>query len=395
MKRMIIFLMLVVLNSKRMGSLLKMKRITASLAAAVLSLSVLAGCSGSSTDSKAENAPAQSTGRAETENVAEDTRFDDTFLAMDTVMTVSAFGPKGEEGIAAAREKIEALDALLSTGSETSEVSRLNAEGGGKLSSDTLALAEESLRLYEETEGAFDISIYPVMKLWGFNRLDELKEDDVDIPTDEELEETLKLVDAGQLTLDAENETLTYGISGMEVDFGGITKGYASDSVINMLREMGVTHAMLNLGGNVQTLGTKPDGSKWRIGIQYPDLGSSDIVGVVSVSDKAVITSGDYERTIPGTEYHHIIDPATGWPVENGLRSVTIVSKDGMLADGLSTSLFVMGMEKATEYWRSHSDTFDVIFLTEDLTLHVTEGLTEEFKPKDGYKMEIIGQKGS
>jgi thiamine biosynthesis lipoprotein len=153
---------------------------------------------------------------------------------------------------------------------------------------------------------------------------------------------------------------------------------------------MGVTHALLNLGGNVQALGAKPDGSKWRVGIRYPDLQSSDIVGVVSVENKAVITSGDYERTIPGTDYHHIIDPATGWPVENGLRSVTIVSEDGTLADGLSTSLFVMGMEKAEEYWRSHREAFDVIFLTEDLKLHVTEGIAEDFKPADGYKMDII-----
>jgi thiamine biosynthesis lipoprotein len=108
------------------------------------------------------------------------------------------------------------------------------------------------------------------------------------------------------------------------------------------------------------------------------------------VENKAVITSGDYERTIPGTDYHHIIDPATGWPVENGLRSVTIVSEDGTLADGLSTSLFVMGMEKAEEYWRSHREAFDVIFLTEDLKLHVTEGIAEDFKPADGYKMDII-----
>ena len=305
-------------------------------------------------------------------------------------MTVSAFGPKGQAGVKAAREKIEALDALLSTGSETSEVSRLNAEGGGSLSEDTLALAKASLALYEDTDGAFDISIYPVMKLWGFDRLDDLSADNPDIPTKEELAETLALVDAGELSLDTENSVLTYGLPGMAVDFGGITKGYASDTVIHMLRDMGIRHALLNLGGNVQALGAKPDGSKWRVGIRYPDLQSSDIVGIVSVENKAVITSGDYERTIPGTDYHHIIDPATGWPVENGLRSVTIVSEDGTLADGLSTSLFVMGMEKAEEYWRSHREAFDVIFLTEDLKLHVTEGIAEDFKPADGYKMDII-----
>ncbi len=381
--------MLVISNHKKADSLLKMKKFTACLTAGVLSAALLAGCSGTPAG-KAESAPDKNPAQSHSETAAEDARFDETFLAMDTVMTVSAFGPKGQAGVKAAREKIEALDALLSTGSETSEVSRLNAEGGGGLSEDTLALAKASLALYEDTDGAFDISIYPVMKLWGFDRLDDLSADNPDIPTKEELAETLALVDAGELSLDTENSVLTYGLPGMAVDFGGITKGYASDTVIHMLRDMGIRHALLNLGGNVQALGAKPDGSKWRVGIRYPDLQSSDIVGIVSVENKAVITSGDYERTIPGTDYHHIIDPATGWPVENGLRSVTIVSEDGTLADGLSTSLFVMGMEKAEEYWRSHREAFDVIFLTEDLKLHVTEGIAEDFKPADGYKMDII-----
>lgn len=376
--------------------ILKMKRITRCLLAAFLPIALLTGCRGSGTSPggsgpSAGPSPAAVSSGAET---AEDARFDETFLAMDTVMTVSAFGPKGEEGVKAARRELEALDALLSTGSESSEVSRLNAEGGGKLSPDTAALTLAALNLFKETDGAFDISIYPVMKLWGFDRLDELSADNVVIPSDEELQKTLEKVDAGQLIYDPENETLAYGLPGMAVDFGGITKGYASNKVIGMLREMGVTHAMLNLGGNVQTLGTKPDGSRWRIGIQYPDLASTDIVGVVSISDMAVITSGDYERLIPGTKYHHIIDPATGRPVSNGLRSVTIVSADGTLADGLSTSLFVMGMEKAAEYWRGHSSAFGAIFLTEDMKLYVTEGLDQYFEPQDGYETVVITREG-
>ncbi|MCR5560450.1 MAG: FAD:protein FMN transferase [Bacteroidales bacterium] len=309
---------------------------------------------------------------------------------MDTVMTISAFGPQGEEAVAKGRERIEGLNELLSTGSETSEVSKLNANGGGSLSADTNFLAGEALRLYEETEGAFDISIYPLMKLWGFDRLDELTEENAVIPTDEEIRETLRLVDAGSLSFDREKGELSYGIPGMAVDFGGITKGYASDSVIRLMRDMGVSSALLNLGGNVQALGKKPDGSLWKVGIQYPEPGSSKIAGVVSISDCAVITSGDYERMIPGTEYHHIIDPKTGWPVENGLRSVTVVAKDGTLADGLSTSLFVMGMEEALSFWREGTEDFEAVFLTEDQTLYVTEGLAESFTPSEGFEMKII-----
>lgn len=139
----------------------------------------------------------------------------------------------------------------------------------------------------------------------------------------------------------------------------------------------------------MQALGTKTDGSKWRVAVQSPD-DTEDYLGILSVQDKAVITSGGYERYFEqdGKTYHHIIDPKTGYPAENGLTSVTIVSEDGTLADGLSTSLFIMGKEKAIEFWKAHSDEFDIIMLTDEGKLYVTEGIQDDFSTE--MEMEII-----
>ena len=149
---------------------------------------------------------------------------------------------------------------------------------------------------------------------------------------------------------------------------------------MDIYREKGVTSGLVNLGGNAQVFGTKPDGSLWRVAVQSPDS-EDEYLGVLEAKDKAIITSGGYERYFEkgGVTYHHIIDPATGYPAENGLVSVTIVSTDGTLADGLSTSLFVMGKDKAVDYWKAHSDEFDMILLTDDEKLYVSEGIKDSF----------------
>ena len=166
----------------------------------------------------------------------------------------------------------------------------------------------------------------------------------------------------------------------MKIDLGGIAKGYTSSRIMDIFKENGITSGLVNLGGNVQALGTKTDGSNWRVAVQSPD-DTEDYLGVLSIQDKAVITSGGYERYFEqdGVTYHHIIDPKTGYPAKNGLVSVTIVSSDGTLADGLSTSLFIMGEEKAAEFWKAHSNEFEAIFVTDDGTIYVTEGLKDSF----------------
>lgn len=304
-------------------------------------------------------------------------------FAMDTYMTITAYGEKCEEAVKAAEKEIQRLDALLSTGSDDSEVTKINKESGGKLSEDTSYLVKRALEVYEDTDGAFDISIYPVMKAWGFTR------DKLAVPDKKTLKEALSLVDASKLSYDEKTSKLSFGKKGMEIDLGGIAKGYTSDKVIEILKSYGIQHAMINLGGNVDLLGKKPDGSEWRIALQDPQE-EDQYIGILSISDQAVITSGGYERYFEenGKKYHHIIDPSTGYPANHGLISVTIVSEDGTLADALSTSLFVMGKEKAIEYWKAHSKQFSVILIDEERKIYISEDIAGSFE--SDAKVEVL-----
>jgi thiamine biosynthesis lipoprotein len=298
-----------------------------------------------------------------------------SLFAMDTYMEITAYGRNGERAVQACADEINRLDALLSTGSDTSEVTYLNKNKSGTLSEDTEYLLKRSLEIYDMTDGAFDITVYPVMAEWGFTT-GEFK-----VPDSERLSELIKYVDASKLEYDSDTHSLSMPKE-TEIDFGGIAKGYTSARVADIMKEYGIKSAKLNLGGNVQTVGAKNDGSKWRVGIKNPDETLDiDYLGVVSVEDKAVITSGGYERYFEegGITYHHIIDTDTGYPADSGLVSVTVVSDDGTLADGLSTALYCMGADRALEFWRAHSDKFDAILYDNEGKLYVTEGIEKDF----------------
>lgn len=294
-------------------------------------------------------------------------------FAMDTYMTLTAYGANAENALNQAESEIERLDALLSTGDENSEIYALNQSGTGVISEDTETLLDESEKLYKDTEGMFDITIYPVMEAWGFTT------QNYRIPSDTELARLLENVDASRIQYNRDEKKITLPAD-VKIDFGGIAKGYTSSRVMDIYKKCGVTSGMVSLGGNVQLLGAKPDGSPWRVAVQNPD-DTEDYLGILETEDKAVITSGGYERYFEedGKTYHHIIDPSTGYPAENGLKSVTIVSDDGTLADGLSTSLFIMGQEKACDFWKEHSDKFDMILMTDDNELYVSEGIADAF----------------
>ena len=224
------------------------------------------------------------------------------------------------------------------------------------------------------------------MEAWGFPT------QNFQVPSQEALDQLLPLTDAGNISYDKATKKISFGVEGMKIDLGGIAKGYTSSRIMDIYKENGISSGLVNLGGNVQALGTKTDGTKWKIAVQSPDDGD-DYLGILSIQDKAVITSGGYERYFEqdGVSYHHIIDPKTGYPAESGLVSVTIVSEDGTLADGLSTSLFVMGEEKTADFWRKHKDDFDAILMSDNGTLYVTEGLENDFSTER--TVEIIRQK--
>ena len=325
-------------------------------------------------------------------SVSGDDKVTKELFAMDTVMTLTAYGSCAEEGIEQAVSEIQRLDAILSTGNENSEVAGINRRSrelagaasdtaadtdvpcSFSLSGDVSALLSRSLELWQDTEGAFDITIYPLMRLWGFT------DGQYHVPSEEELASILPKTGSEDIVFDKGSGEMSFLEAGMEIDFGGIGKGYTSGRLMQVFRDAGVESALVSLGGNVQALGTKPDGKLWKVAIQNPS-GGENYLGIVQVADKAVITSGGYERFFEedGQTYHHILDPSTGFPARSGLLSVTIVSEDAAMADGLSTALFVQGEESAAGYWRARQDAFDIILYTEDGRLLASSGLRDIF----------------
>lgn len=304
-------------------------------------------------------------------------------FAMDTYMTLTAYGENAEKAVNLAEEEIIKLDKLLSTGLQTSEINKLNREGTSILSTDTAYLMQQTLKICKDTNNNFNPAIYPIMELWGF------PDKNYSVPTKKQLEKTLKLTDISKISFEEETGLTTLKLDGMKIDFGGIAKGYASQKVIDIFKENEISSGIIDLGGNIYVLGNKTDGSSWHIAIKHPEK-EEEILGILSLADKAIITSGGYERYFQkdGKTYHHIIDPSTGYPAENGLLSVSIISEDGTLADAMSTALFVMGKDAAISYWKKHSDQFHMILFTEDGELYVTKELENIFV--SDFKIKVI-----
>lgn len=302
-------------------------------------------------------------------------------FAMDTVMTLTAYGDNAQAAVEASAAEIQRLEQIFSTNLETSSIARLNQNKEIQLPSEAITVLQKAIQLYQDTDGAFDITLYPVIKAWGFTT------ESYRIPALEELQQLLQHTGISGIQCDASTGMAQLTDTQAEIDLGGIVKGYTSDQVMQQMANHGVQSAVISLGGNVQTLGTKPDGSLWRVGIQDPDA-PDDCICVVETANQAVITSGPYQRYFigeDGTCYHHIMDPQTGAPAESGLSSVTIVSDSGILADGLSTALFVMGPEQALQYWKQHPADFDAILITTDRQIIITAGLVDCFQSEYDY----------
>ena len=324
------------------------------LSAALLSAAfLLTGCSG---------APAQEPETA-------------TFFAMDTAMDFTVYGDAAL--LDEAETLIGSLEEQVSVTDEHSDIYAIDHTGSGSLSGNAAELMEQALELCRRTGGALDISVYPIVRAWGFTT------GSYQVPDEETIQSLLPLVDYTQIQYDAATGVVTLP-EGMEIDLGSVAKGYAGQLAAQMLREHGVQSALLNLGGNVQTVGTKPDGSPWQIGIKDPQ--GEDAMMVLSVEDQAVVTSGGYERYFEqdGQTYWHIMDPFTGRPADSGLLSVTIVGDEGVVCDGLSTALFVMGLEKAADLWAQSGD-FEAVFVTASGEVYITEGLRDHFALTERY----------
>ncbi|MBP1736229.1 MAG: Membrane-associated lipoprotein involved in thiamine biosynthesis [Oscillospiraceae bacterium] len=342
------------------------------IAVLVMLLGLMAGCGSAS---GASGTSSTSTMSADVSSDITSTPATTTVFAMDTVMQLTAYG--GDDALMQeASDRITALDSLLSTTNPDSEIYALNAQGTATVSPDTAALVEDGIKYGQLTGGLLDVTIYPVVRAWGFTT------GEYQIPDADTLTELLKTVDYRSISFDADTSVVTLP-EGVMVDFGSLAKGYTGDVLLKLFADNGITSAMVNLGGNVQTLGAKPDGSAWRVGIEDPS--GDDYLGIVSVVNKTVITSGGYERYFTGddgTVYWHIFDPRTGYPAKTGLLSVSIITDTGIYAEALSTSLFVMGLDQASDFWREHRD-FEAVFITEDGDVYITSGLENSFTLSD------------
>lgn len=307
-------------------------------------------------------------------------------FAMDTIMNFSAYGSGAKSALSDSEAEITRLENLLSRTKGASEISKINDSAGTptEIDGEVASLLRSALEYSAATDGAFDITVAPVVFAWGFIG------DTYRVPSQEELDGLLAKVGYGRISL--ADETVTLG-AGQSVDLGGIAKGYASDRIAAIYAKDGVTSGMISLGGNVWVCGKKPDGTDWRVAVQDPQ-NSSSYVGVLSLSDTFAVTSGGYQRyfTKDGKTYHHIIDPSTGYPAESGLTSVTIVAKNGTMSDAFSTALFVAGEEKAVSFWRSGKYDFDMVLVTADGRVLVTDGIAGQFEKTEGsgYAYETV-----
>lgn len=307
---------------------------------------------------------------------------ENSFFAMNTYMTFTAYGEGAEDALADARVRVEEVEALWSVTDEGSEIYRANHSGGEpvNVSEETAELVSFAFEKAEKTEGALEPTIYPVLQAWGFTT------DTKQVPSQEEINALLGDVGHEKITLDG---TLLTVPEGMELDLGAVGKGYAGDLAAEAVRARGIECAILSLGGNIQAVGSRPDGTDWRVGLRSP--WEDGTLGVLRVSDQAVVTSGGYENYFEdedGNVYWHILDPETGYPAKSGLLSVTIICPQGRMGDALSTALFVMGPQKAEEYWRENGD-FEMILVTEEGEILITEGVADRFTLSEGRTEEI------
>lgn len=309
---------------------------------------------------------------------------DRNIFAMDTFMTIRAYGDNGDEALKSAEQRIKYLESVFSVTAENSDIHRINVSDGSEaeVSEETAELLSQAVRLGNETDGALDITLYPVLNAWGFTA------DEFRIPDSDEISELLEYVDYSEISVDGKCVTVP---EGFQLDLGAVAKGYTSDKIADDLRENGVESAVINLGGNVRTLGEKPDGSPWKIAVRNPFDTENDMC-VLETGEISVVTSGNYERFFvdeDGQKYWHIIDPSDGYPADNGLVSVTVIGENGLYCDALSTALFVMGEDKAVEFWREKRD-FDMILVTETQEIMFTSGISDCFKNLTDMTEEVI-----
>ncbi|WP_320163944.1 FAD:protein FMN transferase [uncultured Trichococcus sp.] len=314
--------------------------------------------------------------------------YEKTEFLMGTYVTVRVYDEGKEAVLEEAFDRVEELADKITVNEPGSEIDAINAAAGAavELSEDVYPLVRSAWDYSEASNGNFDLSIGPITELWHIGFEDARK------PEQSEIDAALTLVDYERVLLDDAARTVQLLDEGVLIDLGAIAKGYITDEVKELLVEEGVTTAIIDLGGNVYVLGGSPlrEGESWNVGIQDPLAVRGETIGKTKQKDRSIVTSGIYERYIEvdGVSYHHLMDPETGYPFDNDIAGVSILSDKSIDGDALSTLVFGLGVEAGLAYVNERDD-IEAVFVTKDKKVYVSGGLTDNFElTNDDYVWE-------
>ncbi|MBI5409117.1 MAG: FAD:protein FMN transferase [Nitrospirae bacterium] len=314
----------------------------------------------------------------------QDMMFQESRVLMDTFCTITVVSPsreKAEEAIEAGFDEIKKLETLLNYFSPDSEITAVGRAAGIKpvrVSKETLEIMQKTVHISKITDGAFDPTIAPVLKLWKFSG----RPANPSIPQRDALESALKLVGCEKIKINSEASEVYLNEKGMELDLGGIAKGYAADKAVGVIKAKGIKAALVAIAGDIKGYGLSTSGNVWKVGIQDPrpenpdsEKPWEDVFASVYLKDRAISTAGDYQRFFikDGKRYHHIIDPKTGYPSTSGLISVSVIAPEGYISDGIDTAVLILGLEKGTKLLESMGldgmlvDSQKRVFITKNL----------------------------
>lgn len=323
-------------------------------------------------------------------------------FALNTFLSFRVYGGTyAEQALEMAINRIHKIEKRMSITIEDSDVAQINSNAGikpVKVHNDTFYVIKTALYYSELTKGKFDVTIYPIARLWGIGT------EHARVPDMAEIQQKLPLVNYRNVILDEENMTVFLLNKGMGIDLGGIAKGYAADEVVRILKDAGIRHAIINMGGSITTVGSRPDGNPWRIGVRNPRVQNDDLEHMAVIESKAlvdipqgngvspdiisILSAGDYERYIvdvyknTGDRYHHIFDPFTGFPAKTGVIATTVVSRSAIKADALSTAMLVMGAEKGLNMIEG-IEGVEGLVITDDKKVFLSEGLVDHIEFTD------------
>ncbi len=347
----------------------------------LISLTLVAGCSTKSEVKDVDKiVNEEKLEEKKLEEVKEQEKYQKTMMAFDTVVDIVIYSDDKSEAdkiLTEAEELCYYYDDILNKSKENSLVSKINKNkvyelNGTKEDEILLKIINKSIEYSEITNGYFDITISPLVELWGIG------DGNNHVPNEKDIKEVIELIDYKNIEITEEAITLKDNTT---IDLGAIGKGFIADELKDFLIDNGVNSGLLNFGGNVLTIGAKPNEAKYIIGVREPFENAQDILGTVQVEDKSIVTSGIYERYFVENDvlYHHILDPTTGYPSENNLLSVTIISSKSIDSDAFSTSAFLLGVEKGLELINSVEDT-EAMFITKDNEYFYSDNFIEEYK---------------